>query len=489
MRWALWAAVSSLPQVEKISLQSQLELGRQHAAKWNGEVVAELVIPGESRSIVLYEDAAKRIKAYAQLKELIDQRAIDVLCFLDRSRLGRKASLSMAVVELCHEAGIITYDLDSPPATLESPATSHDDMLVGAIKSVGAQQQIAKLMSHHREGMIGRVERGELPSGVPPYGYALRYEPDGSKVVEIDDTAANRVRQMIDWYLDGAGAPSIAERFNAAGIPAPMGGQWIPVLVRSVLFRAWRYAGYGEVNRKTTRGRPYVRAKGNWPPIIPEATAERVFAERDRRLANRKVTDTPYLLSGVVWCIICDRPMGINSIRRNRPSKRRQIQLRCRNGVDHPHREISYNRVLDYLRREIEALTGLDFSDISDDANEQVEILAARIANHESSLRRLQANLHRADDAYVDGRMELERYERQMERIKAEMDYERSQIAELTTALADEQARGTRRQRMEQVAALGLTMLDGDPTLANAWLRERVRVWVEHHTPIMVEWL
>lgn len=161
-RFVSWAAVSSLPQAQKISLQDQLATNRQHIALHEGTVVAELVVPGESRNIVLFEDAARRMEAYAQLKTLIDQRAFDVLVYLDRSRLGRKASLSMAVVELCHEAGIATYETENPPSSLDVD-DSHDDMLLGAIKSVGAQREIAKLKQRHRTGMIGRVQDGKFP--------------------------------------------------------------------------------------------------------------------------------------------------------------------------------------------------------------------------------------------------------------------------------------------------------------------------------------
>ena len=105
-RVAIWAAVSSLPQAKKVSLEDQLRVGRDHAAQHNAQVVAELVVPGESRDIVLFEEACRRIAAYEQLQGLINAKAIDVLVYLDRSRLGRTAALSMAVVELCKSAGI-----------------------------------------------------------------------------------------------------------------------------------------------------------------------------------------------------------------------------------------------------------------------------------------------------------------------------------------------------------------------------------------------
>lgn len=82
-RVAIWAAVSSLPQAKKVSLDDQLASGRSHAALHNASVVAELVVPGESRDIVLFEEACRRIGAYETLKGLIDNRTIDVLIYLD----------------------------------------------------------------------------------------------------------------------------------------------------------------------------------------------------------------------------------------------------------------------------------------------------------------------------------------------------------------------------------------------------------------------
>src|SRR5690606_23048770 len=119
LRFVSWAAVSSLPQTKKVSLEDQLRTNREHIARYGGQLVAELVVPGKSRSIVLFEDACRRIEAYARLRELIDARAFDVLIYLDRSRLGRKASLSMAIVELCHEAGNATYETENPPVALK----------------------------------------------------------------------------------------------------------------------------------------------------------------------------------------------------------------------------------------------------------------------------------------------------------------------------------------------------------------------------------
>ena len=200
-RAAIWAAVSSLPQAKKVSLEDQLLVGREHVARHGAQVVAELVVPGESRDIVLYEDACRRINAYATLDGLISTKAIDVLIFLDRSRLGRTAALSMAVAELCNRAGILLYETESPPPTLDFRTSDHSDMLIGAIKSVDAQQEIRRIQERHRKGMRDRVEKGKMPGKIN-FGWKPVYEAGKLTDYAIDEEAATTVRLIVSLYLD-----------------------------------------------------------------------------------------------------------------------------------------------------------------------------------------------------------------------------------------------------------------------------------------------
>ena len=487
LRWVSWAAVSSLPQAKKISLEDQQTTNRQHAARHGGVIVADLVIPGESRNIVLFEDACRRIDAYAQLAEMIAAKSFDVLVYLDRSRLGRKASLSMAVVELCHEAGIICYETENPPVSLSAVAPTHDDMLLGAIKSVSAQREIAKIQERHEMGMLGRVRRGNLPSGVS-FGYLLRYDPTGHRIIEIDPIAAPIVRQMFAWYLAGAGTPMIAERLNEMNATTPTGKRWQSINVRSTIFRVWRYAGYSEVNRRSKK-RPYLRAPGAWPPIVDESTALAVEQERTARIANRHIPDTPYLLSGVVWCRVCNRPLRIHTQTRQRTSRKRQIQLQCPG--EHPRRFLSYQRTMTALSAAIQYVSGLASVDelLHDDATAAAQI-AEQIAAHNTTIERHQSALHRADDAYTAGVLDIDRYRRQVERIGGQIEAERSAIAQLQQRAASAQSQAHRRTRLEELRDSGTMMLQSeDATAANAWLRTHVRIWAQDNQVVEVEFI
>lgn len=487
LRWVSWAAVSSEPQVkDKVSIDDQLNVNREHCAHHGGQLVAELVVPGQSRNIVLFEEACRRIDAYARLKELIDQKAFDVLVFLNRSRLGRKASLSMAVVELCHESGIVTFETENPPATLAVPQTSHDDMLLGAIKSVGAQREIQQLTERHRMGMLGRIKRGELPSRVP-YGYIARFDEHGTRSIEIDEAAASVIQRIFAEYLAGSGTPVIADRLNADGIPTPLGRRWESINVRSILDNIWRYAGMTEVNRRSKRNRPYVRAPGNWPAIITVELAERIVAERQQRRAHRRLANTTYLLSGLCWCMRCNRRMHVRSQAPKRPNQRRVEQIVCTG--PHDQRSVSYKRIVSVLRSRIAELKHFDRDELTG-ANTMAESLAGQIEQQLATLNDLAARIQRADDAYVAGRMDAARYGRQVEQIEMQRITVETEIDRLRQLLADDTARGTHRQRLEETATAGLAMLDHpDPAVANIWLRNHVRIWIDGYSVAAVEWI
>lgn len=175
LRCVTWSAVSSLPQTKEISLSDQREQARSVVARLGGVIVEELEVPGESRSIVLFEDACARIPAYARLRDLLAQRAFDVLIFLDRSRLGRTAALVMTVTALCAEAGAVCYEMDAPPTSLDAPHSPDGDLL-NAIKAVGAESEVQKLRERHRMGMAGRIKKGLLP-GQLPFGYRKSFDP------------------------------------------------------------------------------------------------------------------------------------------------------------------------------------------------------------------------------------------------------------------------------------------------------------------------
>lgn len=488
-RFVSWVAVSSLPQAKKISLDEQRKVNLEHIAKHNGVLVADLAVQGQSRNIVLWEDACKRIEAYAQLRELIKRRAFDVLIHLDRSRLGRTASLSMAVVELCREAGILVYETESPPTHLNNgEVASYDEMLVGAIKSVGAQREIIKLQERHKMGMIGRIKRGEFPAAVP-WGWIVRYGEYGRRTVELDPVVAPLLREIfLEMFLkQGVGRRQIAELLNQRGIPSPQGKTWHTQNSSALFHRLWRYAGWSEINVRGTR--PYVRARGNWPPILTQDEAEAVDAEIQMRRNARRAISNTYLFSLCVWCLPCKRRMVMNTTVRQRTSRRIQKSLVCKNF--HPGGQISEPKTIRAVRAAIESLQDpANRAVVLQTTPDESESIPAEIAAQTAAIERAQAGLLRADDAYVAGTMDHERYTRQAERLNLQIEQAGQRIEQLRHRLEEEHNQAKRAKRLEELATDGLRMLDNpDVKAANAFMRKHIRLWVEANQVVEVEYL
>lgn len=486
-RFVAWAAVSSLPQAKKVSLKDQLKSARQHVEKHAGQLVAELVVPGESRNIILFEDACRRIEAYEQLRQLLEAQAFDVLIYLDRSRLGRQASLIMAVEALCRQAGIYLYEMESPPTRLDlSHKPSHDDLLIGAIKSVGAQREVEKLQERHLGGMIERVQRGKFP-GMVPWGWRQRFTEEGERIIEADPVAAYLIRYLLlDLYLDaGLGTETIAELLTAAGHVTPRGMPWSKHNVQAILNKVWRYAGIAELNKLSDR--PYVRAKGTWPAIITEADAEAIVAERQRRREGRRAVTEAYRFSLVVYCAECGRRMRYH----HSTITNRSTQLYCENySVPHPHRTTTEPR----LYEAVEAAFTMLASPAVRRALEETPPDDSRLVSEEAALRaqaqQLEAALHRADDQYVLGHMTEDRYQRQVARLTEQLQAVQQQLEAIGVAHGELHHAAMRSERLEAAATVGLAWLHSDDVrAANAWLRRHIRIWIQACEVTRVEFL
>lgn len=489
-RFVSWIAVSSLPQAKKISLEDQLATNKEHIEKWGGRLVEELSVPGKSRSIVTWEEACDRIDAYAQLRDLINARAFDVLIYRDNSRLGRTTSLVVTIAELCHRAGIVMYATDAPPPNLDKPKHNLATRITDVFQSVIAQDEIEKFRRRNEMGMKARVMRGDFP-GKPPFGWEIERKIENNfpvTVVKIDEAAAVIIRTIVDLYLrKGWGLRPIATHLNAHGYKTPAGRAWYISAVQHLLDLIWRYAGYVEINSKPESAREYVRAKSKWPAIISEDDARAVEKERRYRAEGKRRVTSNHRFSGVVWCGKCQRRMSATSehipLKRHPDRKRRRDRYVCSDIETtrrHPQAEIAASYVMAAVREAFEfSKDEGNRATILARSENKSDIICERIREIETAIARQDEALQRADDAYVDGAMDLARYNQQMARIKAQWATLQGELAECRHELEQEAFGNRRGERIEEVAHNGLAMLESeDISTANAWLREHIRVWI-----------
>lgn len=487
VRFAIWAAVSSLPQAKKISLDDQVAEAHKHVERYSGDVVATLRVPGQSRSIVLFEDACQRIDAYAELRDLIQRKAFDVLIYLDRSRLGRKASLSMAVVELCHEAGISTYEMESPPASLDL-AESHDDMLIGAIKSVGAQQEIRKLQERHRKGMLGRAKSGKFPNKIP-YGYRRVYNQDGSERIEIDADEATQLRMaLLDLYVGrGMSQREVAEEMTRRGYTYRTGKPWLIDHVVTILRAVWPAAGKVVLNRVSRSNRPYSIHDGAHPAILTEDEAQSIINEkRSRRGYFKQKARQSRRFSGVLRCGVCGAPIHVKD---DKPSY--GVAYSCKyNRCDGSR--IHETRIIEFMEETIRMLADIANRDaiLADTAIDSATETAQAIDSINRRLKALDAAQARLMRAYVDlGAIGEDEFIAQRQRLDAEREQLESNLEHLHEEQEEIEDAARLGDRLLDVARNGLDMLHADEREANLWLRRHFVITIADGEVESIEYL
>lgn len=232
---------------------------------------------------------------------------------------------------------------------------------------------------------------------------------------------------------------------------------------------------------------PYLRVRGQWPALIDDATADRIEAERAARATNRHLADTPHLLSGVAWCMDCNRPLRISATQKG--SGKRYIYLRCI-APSHPFWQIRADVVMTYIFAELERLTEADIARLLGEID-AADTGAAALAATLRDIERLQRSLQTADDAhFVAGTLDADRYTRTVQRITAEITTRRAEVERLEAKQRTAGHRDDRAARLTEAMRNGAAILrDADPTAANVWLRSTLRVWLKDKAILIADWL
>lgn len=415
LRCASWEAVSSKRQAlgDKMSLDRQRSTNLEAIQRIGGSHVVSLVVPGESRSIILFEDACQKVRAYRQLKELVDTRAIDVLVCYTHSRLGREISLCESVIAYCLAGGVAIYDCCAPPTSLNPNEQKRNagDRLRNVIRSWESMTEVQRLTRNTADGVAKGVRLGNLPPGRKPKFYMVRYKENGEKYLIVNEGEAQLARRVYNLYLDGHGENAIGEKLGRT-----------QSYVRYVLGEVLKLSGRTEVNKRSKTGRDYIVAPGNHPAIITEDVADRVIEEFKRRKSTRRPSKrNQYIYSGIVICSSCNVSMSVDRIRDGSNYYHYVVCHRCR-------RRVSFAKVGKAIEEWKTTLYNpLLESEVNDSGNELTQL--------RDELTQLATKRSRLIDLYTDGLVSKDEYT--------------SRVAELASR---EQAVSTRVDTLQQSA-------------------------------------
>jgi Site-specific recombinases, DNA invertase Pin homologs len=185
--------------------------------------------------------------------------------------------------------------------------------------------------------------KGAFVGAFPVYGYA-RSEKDHNKLV-VDETAADVVRLIFRWKLDGQSAGMISDKLNSLGIPSPMEYKkamgdkfhtpfakpgkalWSPVAVFRIL-RDEAYIGttvqgkFSTPNHKVKK--KFIKPAADWARV--DGAHEAIISVEDFHLVARLMerdtrtspgAETVYPFSGMARCGLCGENMVRKTVHSN----------------------------------------------------------------------------------------------------------------------------------------------------------------------------
>lgn len=215
IRFAIWAAVSSIEQVDGVSLDNQLEKCAERGVyeKWF-DTGLRYVADGYSRTgYVNLSDAEHDIPPLSAM--LSDMRAgkFDVLLVWNYDRLG---DLIVMVATEFRKRKRQLFSLSQPTQIQENydPYMDDSSFIMQAFAPIWQRQRISELRRKWEAGMPKRIKDGLHP-GRPPFGYRMAIKKDEPH--EIIPAEAALVREMVSMFLSGQSLKAIGRYCETRG--------------------------------------------------------------------------------------------------------------------------------------------------------------------------------------------------------------------------------------------------------------------------------
>lgn len=455
-RVIVWCAVSSKQQAaeDKASLPAQEEEGREFTRAVGGVAVDVLTVPGHSRDIVLFEDAAREMEAYQCLRDHCEASDFDVLWARDPDRLGRDPALAQTVASLVERSGAEVYCASAPHVLGQGGAGQR---YVYAIQSVRAGEDQQRRKQYQRMGMRRRIERG-MPSNRWPYGYRpIRDHLTGRAIGAEFDENVGAVQMATEMFLRGEPYTAIAQALDASPYRPPVAERWV-----SATLYCWMhsptYAGIAYWSDFRSDG-----PSDRFPAVWDEDTYQAVVRECEARKRGtyRKVEGSPFL--DVAFCARCGGRMVKTSgsshteaLRCSTHHKRSKTGVSCH----------ANNIRLDTVKKAIATyLAGIaDLDELNARLSQQVdrEPLRQRLEEIQRQLDAIEKKRQRLALAYAGGAMDMQVYRAADDRVldeAAALEDEGDRIRAELARVVDSERRFEDIQDVKAIVEAGLSEL------------------------------
>lgn len=236
---------------------------------------------------------AKKRQGFMRMIEDASKGMFDLICTREVSRFARNTLDSLNYTRELKKMGVEVFFYNDNIWSCEN-----DGELRLTIMSAMSQEESRHISDRVLAGQSISRQKGVLYGNGNILGYRLvRGKTSSENTYEIVEEDAETIRMIYDFYLEGMGVKAIAAKMQALHRETARSGcKWDATKILRILDNK-TYAGYIGYHKSHTtsyldhtrvavkdRSR-YEYVKGNFPPIIPEETWNRV-----QRLKGKKVT-------------------------------------------------------------------------------------------------------------------------------------------------------------------------------------------------------
>ena len=347
--------------------------------------------------------------------------------------------------------------------------------------------------SSHSKKLYDRIESGERKPAAVLYGYR-----NNNGTLDVDETAAEVVRTIFDFALQGYTSRDIAENLQEArfippgeyfklarGVDFQPTYHWPNLRIREIL-KNEQYTGAYIAGRtfQDETGRKYHTPKSEWiviPDMYPAIVSKEVFEQVQvlTSQGKRKMKPHNYLLRGKIVCGSCGRAMIFSNTTL-------QPLYRCLNTHADPTAECHKMKyptieIEDAVMTVIKIQAGviLESEDMTD--LRKASKGSNQLAEYEKQIKVLGEQRQSVYEQFVTGEIDRKAYRSTKADLTAQLDRLKSTIAVIKQSEIDSQSKKNTADQARAVMSEAITPQE----IVDA-LIEKVRVFPDDH--VEIEW-
>ena len=204
MRAWIYGRLSNDDDREMDSLTNQMEISRSYAARKGYQIVGESF--DDNTSGMRFDR-----RGLTQCTEAVERGQVDAIIVKDLSRLGRHKTQTALFIDYLRQQDVAVLSVTENLNTLRD----EDDLTIG-VRSLMNDYYAKDIGNKIRHGYREKQKTGLVIT--PPFGY---WKDRNTNCIHLHPEAAETVRLIYDYYLQGIGQKEIARRLNRLGRKTP----------------------------------------------------------------------------------------------------------------------------------------------------------------------------------------------------------------------------------------------------------------------------